>query len=112
MTFARGLFGAALLAVSLSAPALAQQDYPNRPITWVVPFAPGGVTDNAARFTAKSLGERLGQPIIVETKPGHRPGPSRLRLWINDRTPPRISQVPRSVGRSAGELTVQPAELA
>jgi hypothetical protein len=47
---------------------------------------------------------------IVETKPGHRPGPYRLRLWINDRTPPRISQVPRSVGRSAGELTFHVAD--
>ena len=64
------LLGSALLVLGLSAPAFAQQDYPNRPITWIVPFAPGGVTDNAARFTAKSLGERLGQPIIVENKPG------------------------------------------
>jgi len=70
MNFVRGLLGAAFLTVSIATPALAQQDYPNRPITWVVPFAPGGVTDNAARFTAKSLGERLGQPIIVENKPG------------------------------------------
>jgi tripartite-type tricarboxylate transporter receptor subunit TctC len=70
MNFVRGLLGAAFLTVSIATPALAQQDYPNRPITWIVPFAPGGVTDNAARFTAKSLGERLGQPIIVENKPG------------------------------------------
>jgi tripartite-type tricarboxylate transporter receptor subunit TctC len=66
----RGLFGAAVIALAFTFPAIAQQDYPNRPITWVVPFAPGGVTDNAARFTARSLGERLGQPIIVENKPG------------------------------------------
>jgi tripartite-type tricarboxylate transporter receptor subunit TctC len=70
MDFARSLIGAALLTFSIATPALAQTDYPNRPITWIVPFAPGGVTDNAARFTAKSLGERLGQPIIVENKPG------------------------------------------
>jgi len=66
----RDLFGAAFLALALATPAIAQQDYPNRPITWVVPFAPGGVTDNAARFTARSLGERLGQPVVVENKPG------------------------------------------
>ena len=70
MTLFRNLLGAALVALGLHAPALAQQDYPNRPITWVVPFAPGGVTDNAARFMAKSLGDRLGQPIVVENKPG------------------------------------------
>ncbi|RYE64045.1 MAG: tripartite tricarboxylate transporter substrate binding protein, partial [Oxalobacteraceae bacterium] len=55
---------------SLSRPASAQQDYPNRPITWVVPFTPGGVTDNGARFVGKILGEKLGQPIVIENKPG------------------------------------------
>lgn len=70
MNLLRSLAGAALVALGISTSAFAQQDYPNRPITWIVPFAPGGVTDNAARFTAKSLGERLGQPIIVENKPG------------------------------------------
>src|SRR5262245_47077769 len=70
MKLVRSLFGATLLALVICTSLHAQQDYPNRPITWVVPFSPGGVTDNAARFTAKSLGERLGQPIIVENKPG------------------------------------------
>jgi tripartite-type tricarboxylate transporter receptor subunit TctC len=64
------LFGAALAALGLASPAFAQQDYPNRPITWIVPFSPGGNTDNAARFTAKGLSERLGQPVIIENKPG------------------------------------------
>lgn len=64
------LVGAALLAIGPSVSAFAQQDYPNRPITWVVPFSAGGVTDNGARFLAKSLGQRLGQPIVVENKPG------------------------------------------
>ena len=70
MNLLRSFAAAALVALSISTSATAQQDYPNRPITWIVPFAPGGVTDNAARFTAKSLGERLGQPVIVENKPG------------------------------------------
>lgn len=64
------LLCSAILALGLSGPTLAQQNYPNRPITWVVPFAAGGVTDNGARFLSKSLGERLGQPIVVENKPG------------------------------------------
>jgi tripartite-type tricarboxylate transporter receptor subunit TctC len=45
------------------------QDYPTRPITWVVPFPPGGVTDNGARTVAKVLSEKLGQPVIIENKP-------------------------------------------
>ena len=58
-----------LLAVAFSAPALAQ-NYPSRPIVYVVPYTSGGITDNFARVLAKSMSERLGQPVVVENKPG------------------------------------------
>jgi len=64
------LLGAALLILGPSGTASAQQDYPNRPLTWVVPFSAGGVTDSGARFLSKSLSERLGQPVVVDNKPG------------------------------------------
>ena len=48
--------------------------------------------------------------VVIETRPGHKPGPYRLRLWINDRTPPAITQVPRAVGRSADVLTFHVAD--
>jgi tripartite-type tricarboxylate transporter receptor subunit TctC len=60
---------AATVALTATTTAFAQ-DYPNRPITWVVPYAPGGITDNGARTVAKRLGEKLGQPVIIENKPG------------------------------------------
>jgi tripartite-type tricarboxylate transporter receptor subunit TctC len=60
----------AAIAAIITAGAALADDYPNRPITWVVPFSPGGITDSGARTVAKVLGERLGQPVVIENKPG------------------------------------------
>jgi tripartite-type tricarboxylate transporter receptor subunit TctC len=59
-----------LLAASLGASALAQSSWPNRPLRIVVPFAPGGNTDGIARAIADRLGQSLGQPVIIDNKPG------------------------------------------
>ena len=64
----RVVFGAMLVAVA--AVAQAQQGYPNRPIKLIVPWPPGGGVDTAARILSQPLAERLGQPIVVENKPG------------------------------------------
>ena len=57
----------ALLAIALQAHA---QSYPTRPIRIVVPFGPGGFTDVAARILQKELAPAIGQPIVIENKPG------------------------------------------
>ena len=59
----------ALAGIGLS-PAVAAQTYPQRPVTIVVGYPPGGVADTAARLLAGELSKRLGQPVIVETKAG------------------------------------------
>src|SRR5712691_12961376 len=46
------------------------QDYPARPVTFVVPFAPGGVTSLFARLLSQKLEQRLGRPFIVDNRPG------------------------------------------
>ena len=59
------------LVVSAMWPASAQpQNYPNRTITFVVPFAAGGLTDVPARILAAMMQERIGQNIVIENKPG------------------------------------------
>jgi tripartite-type tricarboxylate transporter receptor subunit TctC len=50
--------------------AQAQAAYPNRPIRLLVGFAPGGSTDTVARLVGQALGERLGQSLIIENRPG------------------------------------------
>ncbi|MDB5820459.1 MAG: transporter substrate-binding protein, partial [Rhizobacter sp.] len=62
--------GVATLLAAVAAHADDASSYPNRPITFVVPFTPGGITDSTSRLLAKMLGERLGQPVIVDNRPG------------------------------------------
>jgi tripartite-type tricarboxylate transporter receptor subunit TctC len=60
---------AAIALASLAGMAQAQA-WPSKPIKWVVPFAPGGTTDILARTVGEKLAVALGQPVIIENKPG------------------------------------------
>lgn len=66
----RSLLHAIALFAALVPMAPAQAEYPDRPLRLIVPFAPGGVTDTGARLVADKLGQRLGQQVIVDNKPG------------------------------------------
>ncbi|MFC4277317.1 Bug family tripartite tricarboxylate transporter substrate binding protein [Achromobacter aloeverae] len=73
-TFQRIAAGIALLAGACTAagaaPASDTGDWPSRPVTIVVPYAPGGFADTRVRVIARKLEQKLGQPVVVENKAG------------------------------------------
>jgi tripartite-type tricarboxylate transporter receptor subunit TctC len=68
-SFATRIVSAIALAISSVAGAMAQ-DYPNRQIQLIVPFAPGGGTDQVGRFFAQKLSELWGKPVVVDNRGG------------------------------------------
>ena len=60
----------AALRRSGAAPAVAQGAYPNKPIRIIVPFPAGGSTDAMARDSAPKLTKQMGQPVVVDNRPG------------------------------------------
>src|SRR5262245_10533604 len=77
---------AAALAVAFAAagPAVAS-DYPNKPVKWIVPYPPGGTTDVLARVIATWLTEKMGQPFVIENKPG---GGNNIGTELAIKSPP------------------------
>ncbi len=61
---------AALAGLLALTPLVRAQSWPSKPITWVIPFPPGGVTDTSARAVGKRLGELLGQQVLIDNRPG------------------------------------------
>jgi tripartite-type tricarboxylate transporter receptor subunit TctC len=68
--FRHALAGGLILLASVFSPAHAQSTYPNRAVTLVVPLSAGGTADILARIVAEKLRDVLGQPVIVENRPG------------------------------------------
>src|SRR6516225_636054 len=68
--FSTMLAASAAAAGMFPIPARAQQNYPNRPVRFVLPFAAAGVADITARLAAEKLGDKLGQRFVVENQPG------------------------------------------
>ena len=68
--FPSRLVAAVLIACASALPAIAQDAYPSRPITMIVPFPPGGVADIVGRPAADAMTRALGSPVVVENKSG------------------------------------------
>lgn len=62
--------GLVLLCGAIALPVLAQSDYPNKPIKWIVSYPPGGTTDLLARLMGQHLSLKLGQQVIIENRAG------------------------------------------
>jgi tripartite-type tricarboxylate transporter receptor subunit TctC len=84
------------IAILAAGAALAQAEYPKQPIRMVVGFAPGGISDVLARALAAKLTTQIGQPVIVENKPGAgttiageavaKAAPDGYTIWLQDVT--------------------------
>src|SRR5499433_3122045 len=70
MTSVKGILLAAAFALVASTGVAGAQNYPSRPITVIMPFAGGSASDVVARILLDRMSRTLGQPIIVENKPG------------------------------------------
>ena len=70
MTRLPRLFAASLLCLAATGQLAQAADYPTRPVKWVVPYPPAGTTDVLARIIAQWLTEKMGQPFVIENKPG------------------------------------------
>ena len=68
MRFRIAWMAPALLVLATS--ALAQGPYPSKPIRWIVPYTPGGITDSVTRQIVQRVQDAVGQPIVIENKPG------------------------------------------
>ena len=65
----RILLAMTLAAFGFVAPAAAEE-FPSRPITWIVPFTPGGITDTTSRLVADEMSKSLGQTVLIDNRGG------------------------------------------
>ena len=109
MTRLPRLFAASLLCLAAAGQFAQAADYPTRPVKWVVPYPPAGTTDVLARIVAQWLTEKMGQPFVIENKPGARQQPRhRVR---RQRAARRLHDAARQPGQRHQRDAVQEPQL-
>lgn len=73
------------LTFSMALPAFAQGDFPNKSLKLIVPFPPGGSTDTLARLIAQRLSDNVGQPVVIDNKPG---AGGNIGMGLGTKAPP------------------------
>jgi tripartite-type tricarboxylate transporter receptor subunit TctC len=96
-----------LLALAASLPAAAQQ-YPNKPIKWIVPYTPGGITDSGHAPRHQKLQEALGQPVVIENKPGAN---SQIGADLVAKSPPDGYTILTVIAAHAANATLYAGKL-
>ena len=76
------ILGASALLASTAAWAT---DYPTQPVTLVIPYSPGGLTDTSGRLIGERLSEELGQPVVIENRAGA--GTTVASNWVAEQEP-------------------------
>ena len=98
-----------LLIAALGAPLLAAaQSYPNKPIRWVVPYTGGGITDSVTRIVTQKMATSLGQPIVVDNRPGAN---SILGTDIAAKAPPDGYTIVTVIAGHAANATLYQGKL-
>jgi tripartite-type tricarboxylate transporter receptor subunit TctC len=97
----------AALVTALGLPAAAQT-YPSKPIKWVVPYTPGGITDSVTRLVTQKLQDALGQPIVVENRPGAN---SQIGADLVAKSPPDGYAIVTVIAAHAANATLYAGKL-
>ena len=87
------------LALTLGTTAQAQNSYPDKPVRVIVPYSAGGVTDQFGRAFAEVAGKRLGQPVIIENKPGANGTLGAVQMLNTDPAGYLLTMIPIGVFR-------------
>ena len=105
--FGKTVFSAAIIGTASIAGSLAHADnWPERPVTWVVPFTPGGITDTTSRLIGKKITEVIGQPIIIDNRPGG--GGMVGTDFVARATPDGYTMIYGTQGTMAANLSLYP----